>query len=68
MENVVAGVLNTRTIRAAAMLMLLVISGTSVAGTTGKTRAAHVIIGLFAGAVLVWTLVSRPKRNGSQVD
>ena len=68
MENVVGGVLNTRTIRAAAMLMLLVISGMSAAGTSGKTRAAHVVIGLFAGAVLVWTLVSRPKRNSQHGD
>ena len=50
------------------MLMLLVISGMSAAGTSGKTRAAHVVIGLFAGAVLVWTLVSRPKRNSQHGD
>jgi len=45
------------------MLLLLVVSGTSAAGTTGRTRTAHLVIGLLAGAVLVWTLLRSPKSD-----
>jgi hypothetical protein len=63
LENVVGRVLTTRTIRAGAMLLLLVLSGTSAAGTTGKMRMAYLALVVFAGSVLLWTFLRSPKND-----
>ncbi len=46
------------------MLLLLVLAGTSATGTEGTMRLAHLAIATFAGIVLLWTLLRRPK-NGT---
>ena len=45
------------------MLLLLVLSGTSAAGTAGKMRTAYLAIVVFAAGVLLWTLLRSPKNN-----
>jgi hypothetical protein len=45
------------------MLLLLVLSGTSAAGTAGRMRMAFLTIGVFASGVLLWTLLRSPKND-----
>jgi hypothetical protein len=45
------------------MLLLLVLSSTSAAGTGGRMRTAYLAIAVFSGSVLLWTLLRSPKND-----